>query len=538
MKKLLPYLLCLLVLSCDKLFHEEELSIAEITSTDELESAVNGVYAQISNFFTGTKGYGKIFIAINTKAEDLVEHQTFSSYTYYYHGDRNCESYEMDFNLDAPYLWQYYYDIIASANNIIVQFDSPDELGNQEKQLLGEAYFLRAYCYFRLTRLFGRIPLVEDIEINYSTPLDSYENVYAFIENDLKTAMRLLPSNNSEARIPYYSVHRGTAKAYLAEVYLSWAGYPAKDNSKYALAAQTAGEIIDSADYFGFGLEEDFADVWKEENRYNPETIFAFYFSKPDSTTYRIDGISQEINTFYLGYNQETSGNFQIEADSSRISIDFYPVEINFYNSYPESYRKDITFFTTIYVTGMATTDPSLDTGYVKVEARACCRPGYRKFYYTSSVNILSPEFCRNTPVEKRFYGNTKIYLYRYAQLLLTYAEAMARSGQLTADAYEAVNQIRRRAYHTDIHTPSLHDIPAGLSAEAFADSVVQERAWELAGEPEGRWFDLVRLERVEELEHSRHPMEGGFPVDPVTKEDYFLQIPNADQLLNPNLAE
>ncbi len=538
MKKILPYLLCFLVLSCDNLFHEEEISIGEISSVEELESAVNGVYAQISNFFTGSKGYGGGFFLVNVKGDDLVERYS-TTYEYYYYGHEDCISYDMEFNLSVPGYWQYYYDIIISINNIIVQYNPPEEQEKQERQLLGEAYFLRAYCYFRLARTFGRIPLVKDIEIDYSTPLAGYEEVYEFIENDLKTAMQLLPRDYNEVRIPYFTMHRGTAKAFLAEVYLSWAGYPAKNDSKYALAAQTAGEVIDSANYFGFGLEEDFADVWKEENRYNPETILAFYFSKPDSTTNRSYGVSQEINTFYWGNNNEMLGEFEIETDSSMIRIDFYPVEINFYNSYPESYRKETTFFTTVYVPGYTVLYyPQLDTGNVKVEARPCCRPGYRKFYYTSSVNILSPEFCMNTPIKKRFYGNTKVYLYRYAQLLLTYAEAIARSGQLNAEAYEAVNQIRRRAYHADIHTPSPYDIPTGLSAEAFADSVVQERAWELAGEPEGRWFDLVRLERVEELEHTRNPLEGGFPVEPVTKEDYFLPIPGEDQLLNPNLAE
>ena len=543
MKKLLPYLLCLLVLSCDKLFHEEEISVAEITSEAELEQAVNAVYGQISHFFTGLKGWGGggIFYHVNFKGDDLVGICHFSYYDYYYRGGEDCEtSSEENKEQSIIDIWEDYYDFIASINNIIVQFYPPAEQGKVEKQLVGEAYFFRAYCYFRLTRSFGRIPLVEDIDINYSTPLASYGEVYEFIANDLKTAMQLLPRNNSEARIPYYTVHRGTAKAFLAEVYLSWAGYPAKDDSKYTLAAQTAGEVIDSAEFFGFGLEEDFTQVWEEDNRYNPETIFALYFRTPNSTTSSsfLTG-EQDVNTFYGGFNSSYTNTFQIEADSTWIDINFHPTEINFYNSYPESYRKDITFFTTVYVPGyMVRNDPERDSGYVEVTARLCTRPAYRKFYYTSSVNILSYEYCMNTPEEKRFYGNTKVYLYRYAQLLLTYAEAMARSGQLTADAYEAVNQIRRRAYHTDIHTPSLHDIPAGLSAEAFADSVVQERAWELAGEPEGRWFDLVRLERVEELEHSRHPMEGGFPVDPVTKEDYFLQIPNADQLLNPNLAE
>ncbi len=528
----------LALLSCNELFHEEELSIGEITSVAELEQAVNGVYAKITSLFTRESSTGVVFFAANTKADDLASTLN-PNYSYYYDITSNCEIETDDKNIRGP--WSKIFAIIVSANNIIKQFDPANIREKTERQLLGELYFFRAYFYFWLTRTYGKIPLVKDIDIDYSTPLAGFEEIYEFIEADIKTAMNLLPRNNYEARIPFVTVHRGTAKAVLAEVYLSWAGYPLKDDTKYALAAQVAGEVIDSVDFFGFALEEDFARVWEEENRYNPETILTLYFSTPDSTTITnlVFNVSPEVNTCYAGFNSNRMGRFYIEADSSEIFLRYFPAEINFYNTYPKNYRRDITFFTTVYVPGYYVRDnPELDSGYVEVTAKPCARPAYRKFYYTSSVNILSYEWCMNTPMEKRFHGNTKVYLYRYTNLLLTYAEAMARSGQLTGEAYEAVNQIRRRAYHVDIHSASQYDIPAGLSAEAFADSVVQERAWELAGEPEGRWFDLVRLEKVEELEQTRHPQEGGFPVNPVTKDDYFLSIPEGDQIMNPNLED
>ena len=113
----------------------------------------------------------------------------------------------------------------------------------------------------------------------------------------------------------------------------------------------------------------------------------------------------------------------------------------------------------------------------------------------------------------------------------MTYAEASARSGNLNDLSYECVNRIRRRAHHLDPNFPSEYDLQSGLSAEAIADSAVWERAWELAGEPEGRWFDLVRLEMVEDLPELRDTDEGGPPSYPVTKDDYFFTIPEEDQI-------
>jgi hypothetical protein len=122
------------------------------------------------------------------------------------------------------------------------------------------------------------------------------------------------------------------------------------------------------------------------------------------------------------------------------------------------------------------------------------------------------------------------IYIYRYAHTLLTYAEAKTRSGQLDASAYESVNMIRRRANKVDINSPSKYDLQPGLSAQQFADSVVWERAWEFCAEPEGRWYDLLRCEMIEQLPKLRgdyHEM---------TKSDYFDAIPNSEKILDPNL--
>jgi len=102
--------------------------------------------------------------------------------------------------------------------------------------------------------------------------------------------------------------------------------------------------------------------------------------------------------------------------------------------------------------------------------------------------------------------------------------------------AYECVNMIRRRARNVDIHSPSAYDLQSGLSPETFADSVVWERAWELCGEPEVRWFDLIRLEKVEDLSKMRDPKEGGPPAS-FGKSVYFSPIPASEILLNPNLG-
>src|SRR5256885_14164760 len=80
--------------------------------------------------------------------------------------------------------------------------------------------------------------------------------------------------------------------------------------------------------------------------------------------------------------------------------------------------------------------------------------------------------------------------IYRYAEVLLLFAEAENEANGPTADAYSAINQVRARA-----KLPLL----AGVSQDQFPDAVHQERSWELAFESKRRvdpepWGPLYSL--------------------------------------------
>src|SRR5690606_7633120 len=118
----------------------------------------------------------------------------------------------------------------------------------------------------------------------------------------------------------------------------------------------------------------------------------------------------------------------------------------------------------------------------------------------------------------------------RLAEVMLTYAEAQAMAdGAPSTEAYAAVNAIRDRA--------GLADLPAGLSQIAFRDAVIDERGWELAAEF-SRWFDLVRTEKVEEMNAPAMKDAVDLKPGPVTKEKYHAPIPYSEILLNPNLGQ
>jgi hypothetical protein len=500
--------------------HSEETSIGVIKNYSQLVTATNGLYGSLANMLLD---YQEFYIP-NFNGDDLNT-GTPNYNIYYAGGSQGNFCYQAGLGLLFSSNWQLLYSTIASTNNLLKQYNLALIKDIPTKEVLGEIFLIRAYCYFRLTRTYGQIPIIKDVDISYTVSKNSFTDIYGFIENDLRKAMELLPKNNNFARIPFITTNRGSAKAILAELYLNWGGYPIKDISKYGLAAKEAGETIDSASYFGFALLNDFANVWDTTHIMNSESVFSLYFP---NVTNLSQAILNNAEFPYQGY----SGMYPQFTDStSGIFILFFPTEVNFFNNYPAGYRKEVTFFKTIYVPNYLGTPPNV--GYISInKVTTCSRIAFRKFYYQCKDDKNTTSLFRTV------YGIPRVYIFRFAQTLLTYAEAMSRSGQQpNAKAYECINQIRRRAHQLNLNTSSVFDLPAGLPASSFADSVVQERAWELCGEPEGRWFDLLRLEMVEDLPKLRNPSEGG-PPSVFDKSVYFLTIPATDTLLNPNLSK
>lgn len=137
----------------------------------------------------------------------------------------------------ADYCWQYGYASMYRVNAILQGLQAPNGVSAPTKsQLLGEAYFLRAFIYFQLTNLYGKVPLTEatDYQTNSALPRSEIAVVYDTIIANLKLAEGLL-----QAAYPTSGKvrpNRYTASALLARAYLY--------RGRYAEAAAKAGEII------------------------------------------------------------------------------------------------------------------------------------------------------------------------------------------------------------------------------------------------------------------------------------------------------
>ncbi|WP_445738427.1 RagB/SusD family nutrient uptake outer membrane protein [Mariniflexile sp.] len=133
-------------------------------------------------------------------------------------------------------LWIQTYNGVTRANAIIEKtqdadfsafFDTKEEATNYLDQVIGEAYFMRAFYYFRAVKFFGGMPLIINIDDPRDAPRSTITETYAQIASDLVKAIETMPSIN-QLSIPterYGHANKWVAEAYLAKAYLYYTGY-------------------------------------------------------------------------------------------------------------------------------------------------------------------------------------------------------------------------------------------------------------------------------------------------------------------------
>lgn len=387
--------------------------------------------------------------------------------------------------------WVSYYRGIANANLAIQKIPDINMDEAEKKKLLGEARFLRAWYYFGLVRMFGNVPLILEPVTLTSPELKPMqapvEEVYAAIEADLKEAEASgLAWTDASGK-----VNMGAVKALMAQVYITMAGYPLqKGAAYYELAAKKAEEVIDSKQYSLFAT---YADLHNPGKKNTGENIFMMQF--------RTQIIPSSWQVAILPYNKNISA-YSDETGGIYANVDF----IKAFNA-ADLRIKEKQFFYTKF-TSESDRSKTVDLGGYYI---------YKYFDETAHVSTANGDL--NWPV------------IRYADVLLTYAEAANETGGPAAKAYSAVNEIRKRA-----ELPEL----AGLSQAQFREAVWRERWFELCYE-NTTWFDMVRLRKAMNLttrqfeEYVGHKFSYG-PV--VSEKELLFPIPSQEILDNSNLKQ
>lgn len=417
------------------------------------------------------------------------------------------------------------YSSISVCNQLL------DVVTEENPTGLGQGLYLRALNYFNLVRMYGGVPLFltqdVDLEVFRTASRNSIDEVYDQILEDLERVVdgELLPRS-----WPQTENGRATewaARALLARVYVTLAS-PGTDylGSKAGFWEAAVEQLRFIRDNGPFSLEEDLMTLWTPESQYsNSEIIFQI----------GTNGVDQFLGGIPGRYTTSTR------------PIDRFGFEFGWGNNVPttelydsfddEDQRKEAGFLTFFILRADTTisreryervgrSDNYTATGDVREFSRGDTIP----FEFWQLPRIQRPHLGKF-----RFYGasstpgsnvdDNNYPVIRYADVLLMLAEAINEVDGPTAEAYEAFNLVRRRAYNGS----TAFDLEGGLGEAGFSSALQQER-WKELHQEGIRWFDLVRWDIF------RGRMASfGRTVEPFHK---YYPLPQNQVDINPNLDQ
>jgi hypothetical protein len=329
-------------------------------------------------------------------------------------------------------LWQQCYVGIERANTLIANINVANIDEAKRNPILGEALFMRGYYYFLLASNYGDVPLkieptkspaAEDVQL----PRTPVKEVYAQVLADMVKAEGLT-SKISDLGFSG-RVAKTTVQGILARVCLTMAGTPLKDESKYADARAWALKVKESGEHrlnpsykqLFVNMHQDFYDIkesmWEVEFKGNGADGLG-----SGGRVGGLGGIQMQVATgiglkigYCYGFLHTTAKLFNLFQPGD-LRRDWNLAQFNYIATYPDRYYYN--YYTSAQI-------------YNRDAAK------FRREAY-----VLDNKNQNITPINYP--------LLRYSDVLLMLAEAENHLNGPTELAYDAINQVRRRAYGFD----------------------------------------------------------------------------------------
>lgn len=348
--------------------------------------------------------------------------------------------------------WSGPYSTIKNVNMILESIVNKDFSQDVKNRIIAEAKCLRAWSYFYLVQFFGDVPLRTSVvtsEDQISIGRTSEIDIYNFIFEDISFAEKQLPIESEMGR-----VNRNIAKAMMARMYLTSAGFPMNIKENFAKAKEKALEVINSGSY---QLMPSFDKVFKTE-QYTAETIWARLFKAPDSYS--------SMHTVSVPIGSQTAL--------------YLPTDV-FIKSFDKGdYRREW----------------GIKPNYTTTKGKLYVK----RSYYNKYVNEEYLE--QEMPASSTNILTWQTQLIRLAEMYLIVAEAENEINGPTSTAYKYINTIRKRA-RMDVSNPAHVPDLSGLTKEQFRDAVYKERKHEFFEEGLA-WFDLKRTQTFNKVQEVR----------------------------------
>ena len=407
--------------------------------------AVNGVY----NAITFSSFDNAMWVFGDVASDDAVKGGGA--------GDQAEITYIDEFTADASNgminkYWIFAYDGIARANNVIANVPAVPMDEAKKNQIVGEAKFIRAYSYFNLVNVFGRVPLKLLPQLTQETihvPLSEVSAIYQQIEKDLTEAVAVLPVSYSSSDVG--RVTRGAALALLGKANL------------YQQKWSAALGYFQQVDALGiYRLLPNYADNFKLAYENSPESIFEIQHLAD-----QIPFTGSALNQWFAPFKE---GGYFFNAPTQSLV-----------NAFEKSSTGEV--------------DPRLDAS-VGRDGQPWLNGETFSSGWSEATGFLTKKHQQPvSEIPASFKGDGDLnYIYlRFADVLLMKAEAFNEDNR--ADSAKAnLNKVRQRARASYNGTPPA-DLLADITSSDYntlKTAIQKERRVELAQEFH-RYFDLMR---------------------------------------------
>lgn len=436
--------------------------------------------------------------------------------------------------------WARNYTGIRRANMFLSKIDLVPATPELKIQWKAEARFLRAYFYFELVKRWAGVPLVGDkifgLNDNVNLKRNTVDECYDYILSEIEAIKDLLlPETVTDQNIG--RANKGAALALKSRILLYRASpllNPNADPQKWTAAANAAKEVMELGSY---GLGTDFIALFNAVK--NKEIIFMKEQAQNQSV---------ELNNGPIGYTlgNGTTSPTQNLVDAFPMKNGKMPQESGSGYDAADPYKnRDPRFGATIMFNTTQWLDRPVETFNGGLDRPGGSRTQTKTGYY---LRKFMGKFENSGTYSNQ---NHHVILFRYAEILLNYAEALNEVNGPVNEVLDAIKAIRKRAGIT-AGTDDRYGIAAGITKDQMRKLIINERRIEMAFE-EQRFWDIRRWKIAEQV--LNNPLKGMnivknadgtfsytiLDIAPAVfdaSKNYLFPIPYSEIQTNPNMTQ
>lgn len=394
------------------------------------------------------------------------------------------------------------YQTIRKLNVLFSEIDKGTLSESLKTSLKGQAYFLRAFHYFKAVVYHGGVPIITKPQLltdSLNVARNSTKECFDFIIQDLDNAIAALPNRYTGA--DYGRIDKAAALAFKGRVLLYKASPQFNPTNPYGNAfwqdAYTATKTAKTTlEGLGFALFADYGNIWFNEA--NNENVLTVIYQNPG----KVNGRSESCVRPLSQSKNCTGGDNPIwelvesypMKDGKKPGESKYTYDVQtFWQNRDPRFDATIAYNGSIFPLGVSAdrrqyTDlkvGAIDDGFGV--GQTFSRSG---FFTRKGVDNSLPQ----AQVDLNAVDWVEI---RFAEVLLNFAEAANETGHQD-EALAVLKQIRQRA-KIEPGTDDMYGLPAGMTRTQMRDAIYNERKLEFTFEGK-RFWDLRRARRLSEI--------------------------------------